>query len=73
MAKVADRYNLNKLLDDQTREEYQKDVANKFSTIWGVYKSLILGQNLGIVSKPLQKKKIGILETGINSGLISNA
>jgi hypothetical protein len=30
---VADTYNLNKLGDHETREEYQIDVANKFSSI----------------------------------------
>ena len=28
---VADRYNINKLLDHETRKEYQIDVANRFS------------------------------------------
>ena len=30
---VADRYNLNKLLDDETRKEDQIDVANRFSAL----------------------------------------
>ena len=30
---VADRYNLNKLLDHETRKEYQIDVANRFSAL----------------------------------------
>jgi hypothetical protein len=33
---VADRYNLNKLLEDQTRKEYQIDVANRFSDLEGL-------------------------------------
>ena len=33
---VADRYNLNKLLDHQTRKEYQIDVGNSFSTLEGL-------------------------------------
>ena len=28
---VADRYNLNKLVDHETRKEYQIDVSNRFS------------------------------------------
>ena len=30
---VADRYNLNKLVDRETRKEYQIDVANSFSAL----------------------------------------
>jgi hypothetical protein len=30
---VADRYNLNKLLDYETRKEYQIDIANRFSAL----------------------------------------
>ena len=30
---VADRYNLNKLLDYETKKEYQIDVANRFLTL----------------------------------------
>ena len=33
---VADRYNLNKLLDNDTRKEYQIDVANRFSVFEGL-------------------------------------
>ena len=32
---VADRFNLNKLLDHETRKEYQIDVANRFSALEG--------------------------------------
>ena len=30
---IADRRNLNKLLDHETRKEYQIDVANRFSAL----------------------------------------
>ena len=30
---VADRYNLNTLVDHETREDYQTDVANRFSAL----------------------------------------
>ena len=30
---VADRYNLNKLVDRKTRKEYQIDVANRFNSL----------------------------------------
>ena len=30
---VADRYNLNKLVDHETRKEYDIDVANRFSAL----------------------------------------
>ena len=33
---VADRYNLNKLVDRVTRKEYQIDVANRFSALEGL-------------------------------------
>ena len=33
---VADRYNLNKLVDRETRKEYQIDVANRFSALEGL-------------------------------------
>ena len=33
---VADRYNLNKLVDPETRKEYQIDVANRFSALEGL-------------------------------------
>jgi len=33
---VADRYNLNKLVDRGTRKEYQIDVANRFSALEGL-------------------------------------
>ena len=32
----ADRYNLNKLVDRETRKEYQIDVANRFSALEGL-------------------------------------
>ena len=31
--KATDRYNLNKLLDHETRKEYQIDVANRLSVL----------------------------------------
>ena len=33
---VADRYNLNKLVDRETRKEYKIDVANRFSALKGL-------------------------------------
>ena len=33
---VADRYNLNKLVDHETRKEYQIGVADKFSALEGL-------------------------------------
>ena len=33
---VADRYNLNKLVDRETRKEYQIDVAHRFSALEGL-------------------------------------
>ena len=32
----ADRYNLNKLVDRETRKEHQIDVANRFSALEGL-------------------------------------
>ena len=33
---VADRYNLNKTVDRETRKKYQIDVANRFSALEGL-------------------------------------
>jgi hypothetical protein len=33
---VADRYNLNKLVDHETRKEYQIDMANRFLVLEGL-------------------------------------
>ena len=33
---VADMYNLNKLVERETRKEYQIDVANRFSALEGL-------------------------------------
>ena len=33
---VADKYNVNKLLDDETKKKYQWDVANNFSVLEGL-------------------------------------
>ena len=33
---IADRYNLNKLVDRETRKEHQIDVANRFSDLEGL-------------------------------------
>ena len=38
---VADRYNLNKLVDRETRKEYQIDVANRFPALEGLEISVI--------------------------------
>ena len=56
---VSDRYNLNKLVDRETRKEYQIDVANRFSGLEGLEISRVYDTwvKLGIVSKLLQKRK----------------
>ena len=61
----ADRYNLNKLLDHETTEEYQIDVANRFSILKGLDVSSVCDTRVKIrvVIKSSAKYKVRILET----------
>ena len=62
---VADRYNLNKLVNHETRKEYQIDVANGFSALEGIELS-IEDDNLVKIRdsiKSYAKEKVGILKT----------
>ena len=62
---VADRYNLNKLVDRETRKEYQIDVANTFSALKDLEISSVDGTWVKIRDsiKASAKEKIGVLET----------
>ena len=62
---VADRYNLNKLVDRETRKEYQIDVANRFSALEGLEISSVDDTWVKIRDsiKASAKEKVGILET----------
>ena len=65
---VADMYNLNKLVDRETRKEYQIDVANRFSALEA---SAIFSVNDSWVKirdsiKASAKENVGILETNRN-------
>jgi hypothetical protein len=65
---VLDRYNLNKLLDHQTRKEYQVDVANRFSVLEGLEISSVDDTWVKIRDsiKSSAEEKVGILETHRN-------
>ena len=65
---VADRYNLNKLVDRETRKEYQIDVANRFSALDGLEISSVDDTWVKIRGsiKASAKEKVGILETHRN-------
>jgi hypothetical protein len=65
---VTDRYNLNKLVDRETRKEYQIDVANRFSTLKALYISRVYDRWVRIKDsiKASAKEKVGILETHRN-------
>ena len=56
---VADRSNLNKLVDRETRKEYQIDVANRFSALEGLEISSVDDTWVKIRDsiKALQKRK----------------
>ena len=54
---VADRYNLNKLVDSEIRKEYQINDANRFSALEGLEISSVDGTWVKIVSRLLQKRK----------------
>ena len=62
---VADRYNPNKLVDRETRKEYQIDI---FSALEGLEISCVDGAwvNLRDCIKASAKDKVGILETNRN-------
>ena len=65
---VTDRCNLNKLLDHQTRKEYQIDVANRFSVLEGLEISSVDDTWVKIKDsiKSSAEEKVGILETHRN-------
>ena len=65
---VADRYNLNKLVDRKTRKEYQIDVANRFSALAGLELSSVDDTWVKIIDsiKASTKDKVGVLETNRN-------
>ena len=62
---VADRYNLNKLLDHKTRKEYLIDVANSCSALEGI--EICTVDNVWVKIrdsiKASAEEKVGILET----------
>ena len=62
---VVDRYNLNTLVDRETIEEYQTDVANRFSALEGLEISSVEDTWVKIRDsvKASAKEKVGILET----------
>ena len=64
---VADRYHLNKLVDRETRTEYQIDVANRFSALEGLEISSVDDTWVKIRDsiKASAKEKVVILETSI--------
>ena len=66
---VADRYNLNKLVDHGTRKEYQIDVANRFSFLEGLEISSVHDTwvNIRDSIKASTKEKVGVLETNKNT------
>jgi hypothetical protein len=65
---VAESYNLNELLDHETRKEYQMDVANRFSSLEGLEVSNVDGTWVKIRDsiKASAKEKVGVLETHRN-------
>ena len=65
---VADRYNLNKLVDRETRKEYQIDVANRFSALEGLEISSVDDTRVKIRDSIIASanEKVGILETNRN-------
>ena len=69
---VADMYNLNKWIDDQTRKEYQIDVADRFSALKGLEASNVddiwvkLKDKLDWLIDSIKasaEEKVGVLET----------
>ena len=65
---VADRYNLNKLVDHETRKEYQIDIANRFSALEGLEISSVYDTwvNIRDSIKASAEEKVGVLETNRN-------
>jgi hypothetical protein len=65
---VADRHNLNKLVDNETRKEYQIDVANRFSALESLDISSVDDTWVKIRDsiKASAKEKVGVLETNRN-------
>jgi hypothetical protein len=65
---VADRHNLNKLVDHETRKEYQIDVANRFWALEGLEISSVDDTWVKIRDniKESTEEKVGILERDRN-------
>ena len=65
---VTDRYKLNKLLDLQSKKEYQIEVANRFSVMKGLEFSSVVDTWVKIRDniKPSTEEKVKILETHRN-------
>ena len=65
---VTDRYNLNKLLDHETRNEYPIDIANRFSVLKSLEISSVDSTWIKIRDsiKSMAEEKVGILETHRN-------
>ena len=61
---VADRYNLNKLVDHETRNEYQIDVANSFSALEVL--EISSGVKIRDSINASAKENVGVLETNRN-------
>ena len=69
---VTDRHNLNKLLDNETRKEYQIDIANRFSDLEALEIPCIVDTWVKIRDsiKASAKDKVGILETLVRTGMV---
>jgi len=65
---MTDRYNLNKLIDHETRKEYPIDVANFFSVLEGLEISSVDDTWVKVRDriKSSAEGKVGILETHRN-------
>ena len=65
---VADRYNLNKLLENESRKEYQINVFNRFSALETLEISSVNDAWIKIRFRinACAKEKVGILETHRN-------
>ena len=65
---VADRYKLNKLVNHESRKEYQIDVANRFSALEGLEISSVddTWTKIRDSIKAFAKEKVGVLETHRN-------
>jgi hypothetical protein len=65
---VADRYNLNKLVDHETRKEYQIEVDNRLSALEGLQILSVDDTWVKIRDsiKASAKEKVGVLEINRN-------